>query len=712
MLPTLLTLVAAPLASVVPATDKAHADWIPVQSISQGIHKPAELRYVPELSNEHTTTLELEIFGYYKETVVGPDGVAYERLSFPGLGELGDIGSPELPALRTRLAVATDAAEVQFLDASVNAADIHTAELLLYPEPLPGADDGDPDQGDPNGTPESFQIDPDVYAVGMLLPAVQAFVPEPVQPTFGGVPTATVELFPVRYNPADRKLQVNAKTTYTFRHEGDVQSFKPLNLDLAAVAEASCPNWPGAAPFIKSNYDSFANRYLIVTPEKFTDALQPFIQHRINTGFSVTLIELEDLPAVTCGEIRGAIDDWYQFGPSSSDHYCLLVGDIDELPMCSSPTPEQVPTDDLYGSPSGIGDLNEEIFVGRLSVDWPDDVTRQTQKIMDYELDDNPNHDYSDVVLVAHREDAPGKYVGAHEEVANFPYASPLSFEKLYGNDLFVNNDDVSAAVDFNLGLVAYRGHGTNNRWSDWNAYGEDFSTGDVGDLENEQLPVVWSFSCTNGALDFWDGIGEVWMKIEHGAVAHYGSTRVSGTTKNHTLDKKMFEAVFDKGLTTQGQAIAWAEDQVRLLHPNNAYQNEWMYTLLGCPAMKVRRGAAKGLGIAAPSELPGGDSSEEHYYTINLTNATVAPIQNAQVTVVEDLIGSQAKSEAIKVVYTVQSEDHSFLVPKGLGEVIVTARDNDGNVVQETIPLRAGAFVSLGDALAGTEGLEPALVS
>ena len=41
--------------------------------------------------------------------------------------------------------------------------------------------------------------------------------------------------------------------------------------------------------------------------------------------------------APICGNIRGAIDDWYQLGDPEMDHYCLLVGDTDELPQCLEP---------------------------------------------------------------------------------------------------------------------------------------------------------------------------------------------------------------------------------------------------------------------------------------------------------------------------------------------------------------------------------------
>jgi hypothetical protein len=109
---------------------------------------------------------------------------------------------------------------------------------------------------------------------------------------------------------------------------------------------------------------------------RIATALQPLIDQKSSHGFSVTVIHLEDITSTVAG-IRAAIQSWYSKGSASMDHYCLLVGDTNKIPLGSQ---SGIPTDDLYGSPSD-GDLCEEVYVGRLSVDGITDVSNQVAKI-------------------------------------------------------------------------------------------------------------------------------------------------------------------------------------------------------------------------------------------------------------------------------------------------------------------------------------------
>src|SRR6185295_16062623 len=179
------------------------------------------------------------------------------------------------------------------------------------------------------------------------------------------------------------------------------------------------------------------------------------------------------------------------------DSYALLVGDVSEIPLCNSPT--GVPTDDLYASTNG-DDLDEEIYVGRLSVDNETDAANQVAKILAYEDHPDPFCCYDQALLVAHKEGAPLKYVGAHESVRTATYSVPPVFSTLYGNDPLVRDADVSAAINPGIGLAAYRGHGNENAWTTWNTANESYDSADVTGLLNTipRIPVMWGFACTN----------------------------------------------------------------------------------------------------------------------------------------------------------------------------------------------------------------------
>ncbi|HKX46227.1 MAG TPA: C25 family cysteine peptidase, partial [Planctomycetota bacterium] len=673
---------------------------------------PAEVLLLPAQSTHARTALEVRIPGFWREILTAPDGNKYERFTFPGLGELGQVGAPDLPAARPRLAVVTTSPTVTLISATSAPSDVVHFTIgvtHLAPEYQPGLDGEDPGQGDGNGLEPVFVFDPQVYSATGNFPGPAAGPSAPVSPSLGGLRTARVELFPVQYDPLAKRVRVPKLTTYLFDHPGATLPPLTITKDLFALGQAACVNWPALGGFVAADFLNFDARYLIVTSEEYLDELEPFVQYRKSTGYSVTTVTLESLPFVTCGEIRGAIDAWYQPFANLYDHYCLLVGDENVIPYCLSPNLAQVPGDDLYGSPSGVGDLDEEVFVGRLSVDGAGDLVDQLDKIVAYETDTDPAHDYSDVLLTAHEQGAPGKYVGCQEEVASAAYAIPPSFSKLYGNQGFSTDAAVRAAVNAGLGIVAYRGHGTSNTWYEWNGF-ENFHTADVELLTNDQLPIVWSFSCTNQALDFGDGIGESWMESERRAAAHYGSTRASGTSKNHTLDKAMFAAAFHLGVTTHAQAIAYAEDVVSANHAGSSWQNEWMYLLLGDPAMKLRRGVPKQLGFALPTSIPGGTTTT---LVVQVLGQTGQPLPGVLVSAYKPSFEPGGPDEVFVNAYTGPNGTATIPVgPQTLGTINVSARDDDGNVAVEGAIIQTGAFQNLGDSLPGSFGLAPVLQS
>ncbi len=685
--------------------------WVPLTT-AQPPGAEAELVHLPAQSTQSRSVFELRIHGFWREAVVGADGLPYDRIRIPGMGEMGQVGAPELPALRTRIAVPTTAGAVQLLSATVPTGEQFTFSINVYPMPKPGSDRADDiGFGDTDGSDDQFSKDAAIYGANADWPAALATPNAPVQPFIATVPAAQVTLMPARSNPVLGRLRIARRTVYTYNHAGGLAALPQLNVETAKVAAASCVNWPTASTWITTNTVNYTGRYLIVTPAEYLDELEPFIAHRKSMGFAVATRTLESLAFVTCGEIRGAIHAWSQIGPPGADRFCLLVGDANVLPMCPSATPEQVPGDDLYGSPAGIGSLDESIYVGRLPADNSTELTRMLNKIRSYELDIDASHDYRRALLVAHDEGAPGKYVGAHEAVANAVYAVTPTFSKVYGNSPLSTDQGVLDAINDGRGLVAYRGHGSSKTWFDWNLWGENFTDVEVGTLTQSQRPVIWSFSCTNSAIDVGDGIGERWLSAQGGGVAHYGSTRSSGTTKNHTLDKQMFEAVYGLSVTTHGKAIAWAEAQMDAAHPDNGWQNAWMYHLLGCPAMRVRRTQAVGLGLTAPSSVPVTPTGQP--FVVLVTNASGVPQPGVLVSAWKEAFDPAAGPDEFLVsVYTGTGGQATIPGPTTLGTINVTGRDDDGNVATVDVLSSAGAITKLGTGTPGTGGVKPRLNS
>ena len=111
-----------------------------------------------------------------------------------------------------------------------------------------------------------------------------------------------------------------------------------------------------------------------------------------------------DRQRVTLHEAAAKFDNCPgQTGDPAFDHYALLVGDQQVIPLCPSPTADIQRGDDMYG--------------------------------------------------------APGKYVGAHESVANANYAAAPNFEKRHGSQVGNANAVILGRIEAGKGVIAYRGH-------------------------------------------------------------------------------------------------------------------------------------------------------------------------------------------------------------------------------------------------------------
>jgi hypothetical protein len=211
------------------------------------------------------------------------------------------------------------------------------------------------------------------------------------------------------------------------------------------------------------------------------------------------------------------------------------------------------------------------------------------------------------VLLAAHDEDYPGKYTQAQEDVRLAPYSVQPDFQTAYGAEVGSTDSNVRNMIDGGLGVVCYRGHGTETEWWLWNYASENFDNSDVALLDNGiKTPVVFSICCQNNRIQF-DSIGENWLADEAGAVAHYAASFNSWTDANHTLDFELFHAVYGNGQTLISEAIMAAELQTIAQHEVWGEENSWMYFLCGDPELKVWRKAPKPPMLSGPPEIPPG---------------------------------------------------------------------------------------------------------
>lgn len=567
--------------------------WVSLDGSPEGT--PAEVALDPS-SSPQMSIIDLRIHGFWVEMRIHEDEV-YQKVTLPDLGHIGaqHYGAPDLPIYRCPIAIPTSAHEMHLVAADIIEPPQEFADYLIWPQVIPALDDR-------SRTPEQFVRDEAIYTLDDFWPSDDGVAVVEKTLSFK-IPSAMGEVYPAEWNPTSRVLRVYPHMRYTFAHGGEEYVSDEMNNDDQTLAAQHFVNWNSTWANFPRNPVFYVGYYRIVCLNSYLDDIQPLMIQKNSRGYYVSTQSYASSP--TCATVRTDISNWYDTTIKSATHYLLIVGDVDMIPTCSFiyplvingvVYPDTCSTDDLYGSVNG-DDLDEEIYVGRLSVDDDADCRQQIAKILRYEdfLSATGDH-FDDAVLVAGTDATqPTVYESTQTVVARFDYYCDLAFDSLYGYSHSATNAMVKTSIDAGAGVVAYRGHGTPVSWYQWNDSPESFTTTEVYGLANgTKTPPVWAITCSNSDLSTEDCIGEVWMEgSTNGAVSHYGGTEPTARDANSLLEIDLFEAVYGDaaagrtGIACQSKAIAKAENLTQGSIPS---ANPWKYLLLGDPQMRIMR--------------------------------------------------------------------------------------------------------------------------
>jgi hypothetical protein len=574
--------------------------WISLDGISDP-GTPAVLVLDVGASDDQNTFLELTIPGFWVTPTVGADAQTYQKLDFPGLGIIGLLGAPQLPQIRFDLAIPTAASEL--LLESFEPLDVqYLAGFNVWPQETPGRDDEDP-------IPPIFQRDDMLYAGSGFWPPELAPATSPTATKLLTVPSASFTLNPCRWDPETAELEVLAALRIQLHHGGAPQGFEEMTKDRARVCSHQFLNWPSVRDHFPVNQLKLEANYLIICPQAYETTLGPLIKQKKARGYNVTIQHLEQM-AATCYSIHQAIVQWSSTSPASNDYYVLLVGDTDVLPQCDSPVIQSTasyPSDDPYAAAQS-NNLDDEFWVGRLSVDSATDLANQVKKILSYENGIHPQGGYGNACLVASKAAGGVNYSSAFATRSWSSFASAPSFTEHRGS-AGATNAILKSSIASGVGLLVYRGIAIEPSWQCWNSGCEYFDWQDIDDILNiDRAPVVWSIGPRMGDLSYnsnvggYDCLGETWLEEPNGgAVAHYGARAMPNTLDSNVLLDQLMSFVYDKGVTNHAQAIALAEQKMAKL---KSADNAWLYGLLGDPDMMIRRQTPWSWNIQSPAVL------------------------------------------------------------------------------------------------------------
>lgn len=603
--------------------------WVSLDQEPPGT--PARVILNSDLSSPSQTTVDVFLSGFYVTTRLGDDGRVYQDLSVPGLPSYTLPGEPRLPVVRVDLGIVTGATSAVLTQA--NQLDLRALPgYLVWPSPIPAQLH--------DGTPWQFTRDEATYGSTADFPAAEG-VGEATRMALGGIPAALCTAYPIHWNPSSGTLNVAVHARFTFSHAGPLGAPMGLTKEHANAASVALLNWGSISSDFTVDYTQYNGVFLFVCPSAWINYIQPLIKEKKTRGFLVTVINVP-LTGETCAQLEQAIQNWYAGTPAGADHYCILVGSTGSTPYCFN-SYNQI-TDKVLSSVDSFGE--SEIFLGRLYVSNTTELQTEVQKILDYETGGQVNND-ANVLLVAHKEQ--GQYFdfeSYQETVRNASYAQITpNFSTCYGTNPMLGNSDITNRIQNGVGVVAYMGHGGRCSWLHWSSVSDSFANVDAAALTNGALtPVVWSIACYTGDLRVGPSLANGFLKnAQGGSVAFYGAMDETYGSIVEVLNDSLFQAVYGRGVTRHGLAIALAEHATIAADSLWGYDAIYKYTLYGDPEMEIKRHNSG--GIWAPIDLlvpinvvtpcPGVDccpSCAPPIIDIRVRDATGSPVSGVKV--------------------------------------------------------------------------------
>jgi len=363
-----------------------------------------------------------------------------------------------------------------------------------------------------------------------------------------------IHLYPVQYLPSESILHCseNAKITITYE-------------------------LPEARPTTSSEQYEL----VIIAPEKFSDALQPLVTHKIDKGMTTKLVTRDDIcdsvyfPAEgrDCAEemkyfIKNALDQW-------ATKYVLLVGGRNggvkeeqwwvpvRYSLLDDGSEGSYLTDlyfaDLYnsngsfsswdsnnngvfaewkGTQKDILDMYPEVYVGRLSCTNVPQVKTMVKKIITYETTTYGSEWFKTFVGVAgdtYPEMIDPYYEGELATNASFQQLESLGFDASMiwtSNGRFTDANAVIDEISKGCGFVHFSGHGNPVAWSTHLPRNDTWVDGpsafDMRKLSNgDQQPVVIVGGCHNA--QFNTSLYNMLKGILENGLSYFNSTRPFG---------------------------------------------------------------------------------------------------------------------------------------------------------------------------------------
>ena len=580
------------------------------------------IQYTLLSSNQNEAVVRVDFGTYHTETVT-VDGTEMQTLHSADAYPVLKKGSPELLQSAFSLMVPegsnpqTEILDAQFVEIPNFALAPSKGKLYrnINPEDIPYTKNGD-------------------YRFAGYLLGSAAEVGEEYQ--LRDIHGVSVKVFPFDYNPSARTLKVYSSVTVKVRYNSGrsfAQSQKN-NRAFDAIYATHFLNYGG----FRSTPVTEEGEILIIAPEDFIPAMQPYADWKIRNGYPTEIV-----PLATAGSNANTIKNYIlSYYNEHNLAYVIIVGDNSQFP---TPTVSGNKSDNYFTELVG-NDSYPDIILGKISAENVAQVQTQVQRFIEYEQNP-PATEHFPVFMGIASNQGPGdnnEYDYQHirnidNKLQNYTYTSGYELFEGSQGGLDASGDPtasmVSTAVNSGVGIISYCGHGDVQMWVT-----SGFNNSNVNNLTNVgKLPFILSVACVNGEYHTGTCFAEAWLRATSsydgqptGAVSMIGSTINQPWNSPMCAQDRMIDLLV--GTTAGNQYFTYGgivfNGMIHMLDVYNDVEVFRTWLIFGDPTLQVRTAVPENLVVSHNEIIPVGVPSVT--FSSAVENAKIVVSKNGEV--------------------------------------------------------------------------------
>ena len=421
-----------------------------------------------EITHSDFTSLRATFsYGSIESIEVPTERGTFSEIAIEGTYASGEIGTPELPATHQLLAVPFGATPhvnvISYTTTDYHLSDFGINTILPHQPSI---------RKDQNLDEVEFVYNAAAYQTRSLASAPEASIE--VQGTLRGIRVGSLVINPVNYNPASNILRVFNNIEVEINFEGaDRAETERMLLNTYSpyfdIVYKQMFNYRQILDVYTEHPDLMAYpvHMIVITPENYISALQPWLNWKIQKGFDVNVVTTAQA-GNNYNAIRSYVQNLYNTGVSqgATPTFLVLVGDVAQVPNTTGSSTQKV-TDLYYGTVDN--DYFPDMFYSRMSAENTTQLTAIVNKILQYEQYTMPDPSYlNNVTLIAGWD----SYWTARVGAPTINYATTYYYNTAHGfNEVHshVNQSQYPGcynALSTGIGFVNYTAHGNNQEWS------------------------------------------------------------------------------------------------------------------------------------------------------------------------------------------------------------------------------------------------------